>query len=51
MRPLIQLNVEDSVRVQLYQDYINSRQTGDPYQGLIANPNDVFLTLDYVRIN
>jgi hypothetical protein len=51
MRPLIARNVEESVRVQLYQDYIKSGQTGDPYQGLIANYDNVFLTLDYARIN
>ena len=51
MRPLIALNIEDSVRMQLYQDYVRRQQTGDPYQGLIPNYDEVFLTLDYARMN
>ena len=49
MRPLIALNIDDATRMELYQDYVRRQQQGDPYQGLIPNYDEVFLTLDYVR--
>jgi len=49
MRPLIQRNVSDSDRMELYRSYINNGQKGDPYGGLINNWWEVFLGLDSMR--
>lgn len=50
MRPLIALKLGDSERQELYQDFVRAQQIRvDPYQGLMRNPNDAFLTLDSVR--